>query len=301
MGRTVLLAESGFSWREWLRQHQGNADLLVLDPGDASHGPAGRIRVLRGERPVFDRFYGSLDPQKAPHLLVGAMVEALDLASPNLVVQLFPYRVTPVLRQTTQLLLQLLKPDRLLVNSGFSGQFGLPCELVDLEKSLPTAVQSAQRKAQWLGMIEKCEEHSVDLSETVLSGSRLGAGDPLGEARKTKLGLDGAYVEVSGTTLYVVTDSEYSDDVISRALDVTHCSRAHFVSPGVYEGVLCSFAKMGGEDFGFGFVRSVDFINLRAQVACSAIPPVPVPMLKLGSLRIDDRGNELGEMKPWQV
>jgi hypothetical protein len=301
MGRTVLLAESGYTWREWLKRHQGNADLLVLDPGDASHGPAARIRVLRGERPVYDRFYGSLDPQKSPHLLVGAMIEALEIASPNLVIQLYPYRVTPVLRQTTQLLLQLLKPDRLLVNQGFRGRLHGVLEEVELDKSLPPAVMAAQRKAQWLSMIEKCEEHSVDLSETTLSGSRLGAGDSIGEARKTKLGLDGAYVEVSGTTLYVVTDAEFSDEVVSRALDVTHCSRAHFVSPSVYEGVLCSFAKPTGEDFGYGFLKSVDFINLRAQVLCTAIPPVPVPMLKLGSLRIDEKGNELGEMKPWQV
>ncbi len=301
MGRTVLLAESGFSWREWLKKHQGNADLLVLDPGDAGHGPAARIRVLRAEKPIFDRFYGSLDPQKAPHLIVGAMIEALEIASPNLVIQLYPYRVTPVLRQTTQLLLQLLKPDRTLVNSGLKGRFSGTFEEVELDKSLPAQVQAAQRKAQWLSMIEKCEEHSVDLSETILSGSRLGAGDPVGEARKTKLGLDGAYVEVSGSTLYLVTDQEFSDDVISTALDVTGCARAHFVSPSVYEGVLCSFAKLTGDDFGYGFLRSVDFINLRAQVLCTAIPPVPVPMLKLGSLRIDEKGNELGEMKPWTV
>lgn len=301
MGRTVLLAESGFSWREWLKRHQGNADLLVLDPGDASHGPAARIRVLRGDKPIYDRFYGSLDPQKAPHLVVGAMVEALECALPNLVIQLYPYRVTPVLRQTTQLLLQLLKADRLLVNQGFNGRLSGSFEEVELEKSLPGAVQSAQRKAQWLSMIEKCEEHSVDLSETILSGSRLGAGETVGEARKTKLGLDGAYVEVSGTTLYLVTDAEFSDEVIARSLDVTGCTRAHFVSPSVYEGVLCSFAKLTGDDFGYGFLRSVDFINLRAHVLCTAIPPVPVPMLKLGSLRIDERGNELGEMKPWTV
>ncbi|MEI7578077.1 MAG: hypothetical protein WCK51_14395 [Armatimonadota bacterium] len=301
MGRTVLLAESGSSWREWLKQHRGNADLLVLDPSDASYGPASRIRLLRGEKPVFDGFYGSLDPQKAPHLVVAALVEAMEIATPNLVIQLYPYRVTPVLRQTTQLLLQLIKPDRLLVNAGFSGRLSGSFEEVDLEKSLPSTVQAAQRKAQWLSMIEKCEEHSVDLSETVLSGSRLGAGNPIGEARKTKLGLDGAYVEVSGTTLYLVTDEEFSDDVISTALDVTGCARAHFVSPGVYEGVLCSFAKLSGDDFGYGFLRSVDFINLRAQVLCTAIPPVPVPMLKLGSMRIDEKGNELGEMKPWTV
>jgi polynucleotide 5'-kinase involved in rRNA processing len=178
------------------------------------------------------------------------------------------------------------------VNQGFNFRLAEKSEEIDLEKSLPAAVQTAQRKAQWLGMIEKCEEHSVDLSETVLSGSRLGAGEPIGEARKTKLGLDGAYVEVSGTTLYLVTEADFSDDTISTALDVTGCSRAHFVSPSVYQGVLCSFAKLTGDDFGYGFLRSVDFINLRAQVLCTAIPPVPVPMLKLGSLRIDDRGNE---------
>lgn len=295
------MAEAGKSPKEWVKLHRGDADLLVLDPADASHGPAARVRLIRGEKPIFDRFIGSLDAQKAPHLLVAALIAGIEVASPNLLIQIYPYRVTPVLRQVTQVVLELVRPDRFVVSEGFSGRFGAHFEEAEFGDALPATVLAAQRKAQWLAMLERCEPHTVDLSTTILSGSRLGAGDPVGEARKTKLGLTNSYVEVSGSTLYIVTDEELDDAVVSRALDYTHCVRAHFVSPSMYEGALCAFSKLSGEDFGFGFVQSIDFVNLRAHVMCTAIPPVPVPMLKLGSFRIDAKGTELGELNPWAI
>jgi hypothetical protein len=304
MPRTLLIGGSNTSWREWLKTHKQDRDLLCLDPSDAVQGHAGRFSLNRRERPIWERFYGSLDPQKSPHLIIAALVDGLSHAKDESIIQLFPYRPTPVLRQTTQLILDLCQPTEILVDSEFEFRgFRLPIEPqpVDLNKSFPSQVQQAQRKAQWLGLIERCENHTVDLRETIIEGVRLGSGNAVDEHQKSKLKLENAYVEVVGSSLLVVSDSEFDDTTISRAMDYTHCARVNIVSPQLYEGCVCAFSKQTGVDFGFGYVQKIDFVNRRASVRCTAIPPVPVPTLRIGSLRIDDLGTEMGELKPWQI
>jgi hypothetical protein len=65
--------------------------------------------------------------------------------------------------------------------------------------------------------------------------------------------------------------------------------------------LLCSFANQEGEDFGIGMIRGIDFVTGVAQVACTAVPPAPARILRIGGLRVDPNGNELGEARPWQV
>lgn len=304
MGATLLVQTPSFSWREWLKNHRTDRDILCLDPTDATFGQPCRFSLIRRERPVWERFYGSLDPGRAPHVLIASFVEGISLATENSLVLLPPFRNSPVMRQTLQLIFDLAKSSEILVPEGvvlprFRSQHVF--ESVNLEKSLPNAVQTAQRKAQWISLKERCEDHIVDLRSTIIEGVRLGSGEIVDEHQKTKLQLDGAYVEVVGSSLFVVTDQEFDDGIVTRAMDYTHTQRVHFVNPKMFQGVLCAFTKQSGEDFGFGEVDEIDFINLRARVKCTAIPPVPVKSLRLGSLRIDEKGNEIGELKPWQI
>jgi hypothetical protein len=304
MSRKVLISHPGASWREYLKDSRGKADLLCLDPSDPVLGQPARICLMRGDRPVYERFYGSLDAGRSPHVLIAAMVEALAIAREELVIQMFGYRPTPVLRQTLLLALQLIKPDEILIAAGTAidtDGFPIGPEEILLDKAFPHIVQVAQRKAQWLSLIERCESHTIDLRSTTVEGGRLGSGTPMDEYQKTKLDLHNSHVEVAGSTLFVVTDSIYDDEVVARALDTTHTTRAHFIAPAIYNGLLCAFSKSSGQDFGFGYVDHIDFINLRASIFSTAVPPVPVRILRLGSLRIDRKGNELSELKPWQV
>lgn len=304
MGRTLLLGTPRTSWRSWIKQNLTDRDLLRIDPSDAAFGTPAIFSLVRREKMVAERFYGSLDPQRAPHLLLHTFVELLAKSNDNAIVQCFPYRSMPVMRQTLQLMLHFADFDRILVSQDFPCDrfiFKKEPERVEVEKSMPNSVQTAQRKARWLDLKSRCENHTVDLRTTLIEGIRLGSGVVVDSFQSEKLGLKNAHVEISGQTLFIITDEEVEEGLMSRAMDFTHTNRVQFATPDQYEGCLCAFSKASGEDFGFGIVTGIDFQNWRANVLCTAIPPVPVPVLKLGSIRVDYHSNELGEPKPWSI
>ena len=301
MKRTVLVGHPSVSWRPWIKDNRGDRDFLCLDPADATYGQPGIISLYKGDRPLYQRFYGSLDSTRAPHVLFAALVEALNHTERDLLIQLFVYRVTPLLRQTLQLMLHHIQPDELLIPDTLRDAIPTGKVLIALDKSFPNLVQIAQRKAQWLDLLERTESHVVDLNEASLEGCRLGSGYVLSHHQRTKLNIENSYAEVIGNSLFVVTNDEFEEWMISRAMDFTHTSRVNIASPDLYEGALCSFAKTSGEDFGFGMIERIDFEKMKAFVRCTAIPPVPVPVLRIGSLRVDAQGNEHGELKPWQI
>lgn len=301
MKRTVLVGHPSVSWRAWVKENRGDRDFLCLDPSDATYGQAGLVSLFRSDRPLYQRFYGSLDATRAPHVLFASLVEALNHTDRDLLIQLFAYRVTPLLRQTLQLMLHHLQADEVLIPENLRDAIPDAKVLVALDKSFPNLVQIAQRKAQWLDLLERTENHVVDLNDASLEGCRLGSGYRLSQHQKVKLDIESAYAEVIGNSLFIVSDREYEEWVVSRAMDFTHTTRVNIASPDLYEGTLCSFAKRSGEDFGFGMIERIDFEKLKAFVRCTAIPPVPVPVLRIGSLRIDEHGNEHGELKPWQI
>ena len=216
-------------------------------------------------------------------------------------IQLFAYRVTPLLRQTLFLMLQHIQADEVLIPDCLRDALPEAKVLIGIDKSFPNLVQIAQRKAQWLDLLGRCEEHVVDLNECRLEGTRLGSGSRISLAQREKLNLEKAYAETIGNSLFLVSGDEFDERTISRAMDFTHTNRVSLASPDLYQGALCAFSKKSGEDFGFGLIRQIDFEKMKAYVSCTAIPPVPVPILRIGSLRIDDHGNEHGELKPWQI
>ena len=109
------------------------------------------------------------------------------------------------------------------------------------------------------------------------------------------------YAEACGGTLLLVTKEELEDNALSKALDITHCGRAVAVRSDAYDGLLCAFSKANGEDFGMGVIQSIDFERRVFHVLCNAIPPAPVKILRLGGIRLSRDGDELGEVRPWQV
>ncbi len=305
MARTLLLSSAAFSWREWLKEHRAGRDFLCLDPGEPSQGPPGKLTLFRGGKPLHWRFYGSLDPGRAPHVLVGALAEMLRQSGSDPIVQLFPVRNAPLVRQMAALCAQLIQPDEIFAPKGAGLDLeGYPVgpEEVALEDTFPAMVQQAQRKAQWLKLIEDCSEHEVELRRVAIEGARLGSAHPAHPDQLAKAGLrEALHAEVAGGTLLLVTESEPEDHVMARALDVFHASRAAVVAPSAYENLLCSFARQSGEDFGIGIVKRIDFSVGVATILSTAVAPAPVRILRLGGLRVDAAGRELGEARPWQV
>lgn len=305
MARTLLLSSSAYSWREWLKEHRKDRDLLCLDPGEPAQSPPCKLTLFRGNKPLYWRFYGSLDPSRAPHVLVAAMAEMLRQAGSDPIIQLFPVRNAPLVRQMAALCAQLAAPDEVLAPKGAELDLeGYPVgpEEVALDDTFPAMVQQAQRKAQWLKLIEDCSEHEVELRRVAIEGARLGSSRAVHPDQMAKAGLkDGLHAEVAGGTLLLVTESEPEDHVMARALDIFHASRAAVVAPSAYDNLLCSFARQGGEDFGIGIVKRIDFAAGSATILSTAVAPAPVRILRLGGLRVDAAGRELGEARPWQV
>lgn len=305
MGRTLLLGTDGASWYEWLKDNRKGRDLVVLDPADAHYGPAGRMWLIKGEKPAYSTFFGSIDPQRAPHILTAALAEFLDHASPDVLVQLFAYRPTPMLKQVAELLAFLMRPEQILIESKTAiARNGWPIgpEEIELPTGLPPVVVEAQRKAQWLKLIERCQRHEIPLHQCAIQGARLHSGVQLDELARHRAGLDNAlHAEVCGSTLLIVTDGNLDEDVISRALDVTHVPRAQISHPRDYNDMLCAFVRTNGDEFGYGMIERIDFAEGVIHARADAVPPVPVPILRLGSLRVDKDGRERGELKPWQA
>ncbi len=304
MGKLLLVGSGSTSWGEWLKEHRGNRDLVVLDPADTHHGPPGRLWVVRGSRPVYSSFYGSLDPVRSPHLMVAALHEFLGVVGDDAIIQMFPVRTTPLVRQLAQVIADMVRPEKILVADGLEDTFSWPIgpEQVSIEKSLPPMVHQAQRKAQWLKLVERGARHEIALDRVILQGARLGSGRQLDSIMMQRVGLEHALrVEVCGTALLVVSDEHLPEEQVSRALDLTHTQRAHLVHPSDYRDLLCAFVRLSGEEFGYGRIEEIDFAGGRILAHADAVPPVPVPIVRLGSLRVDADGRELGELRPWQV
>ncbi|AIE83460.1 hypothetical protein [Fimbriimonas ginsengisoli] len=304
MGRTLLIGNPRVTWREWLKANRGKRDLLCLDPADPQQGVPGRLGLFKGEHLVATRLFGGLDPQRAPHVIVAALAEMLPALGSDGLVQLYAYRPSPLLRQVATIVLQLVRPTEILLAQGtgleLRGYPVLPTE-VELDEVLPVTVQHAQRKAQWLRLIEQGEMHEVSLREVMVEGARLGSGVVLNAQERERAGIAAvAHAERCGGTLLVISPEEPTEGEIARALDITGCSRANFVETTAYDHLLCAFARPDGEEIGHGFIRSVDWASGIMQILSTAVAPSGVRILRLGALRVDPDGRELGELRPWQ-
>lgn len=308
MATTLLIGDPTSSWREWHQTQTANRDLFLLHPNDSQFGPPGQLRWIKNDQVFDSQFFGSLDPLRFPQILLTALAEWLGRreksAQTNLIIQLFPVRPSPAMRHLVLLIAQLIKPTAIIVSESLSmGLDGFPIgpQIIKLEKNYPEMVLAAQRKAQWLRLIEKTETHTISLS-TVTMGARLGSGMRVTTPELVKVGIpEIVYAERQGSTLFVVTQEEISDHFVSRALDITHTRRIHMVRPTDYNDALVSFARPSGEDFGLGTIQTVDWVAGTIIVKNTAAAPTPVALLKLGVIRIDSNGNEREEAKPWSI
>lgn len=304
MPRTLLIGHPGVSWRAWLKAESKDADVICLDPADPDQAPPARLTMRRSGKLRGWRFFGSLAAQRTPHVVVSALDEFLTAAGDDSIVQLFPYAPSPTLRQLTMLAAQAFKPDRILIAAGTDiDQAGFPVgpEEVELDAAFPALVQSAQRKAHWMKFIERCTEQVVPLDRVTLEGSRLGSGRKVDRKVLDKLGLPGFYAEVCGPSILLVGDQDPDEGMVARLLDETNTSRVVAAAPGRYRDLLVSFAKQSGEDFAMGLIQLIGFESGLMTVLTDAVPPASVKIVRVGSLTVDRKGNERGEVKPWQV
>ncbi|MEQ1821027.1 MAG: hypothetical protein ABL949_00795 [Fimbriimonadaceae bacterium] len=299
MGSTLLIRHSGVSFQEELKQYPKQPH-IILDPGDASHGPAARLWLLRDGKPVASRFFGSIDALRAPHLILAALSDFLKLAD-DAIVEAPVYRASPLSRQLLTLIAFLVKPDRILVAEGTEiSLLGWPIgpETISAPEALPRMVLDAQRKAQWLRLLERTHKHEIPMSNLSIQGCRLGSAVPITQQIDTAGIL---HAEVCGANLLLVSTGDVDVEVMGRALDIAHAAKAIVVQPEEYKNLLCAFGRENGEEFGMGMIDEIDFEGRMIYARADAVPPVPVRILKLGSLRVDPNGREMPEGRPWHL
>lgn len=305
MPRTILIGHPAISWRDWLREHRGTRDLLCLDPSEPDQEPPGRVTLRKGSRIAAWNFYGSLDSNRAPHVLLAALQKLLHFADEDVLIQLPPYRPSPLMRQFVELAVQIAAPDEILIAQGTpleSAPFPIGPAEVEVPEAFASMVINAQRKAHWIKMLEQCEEHHIDLDKVALTGTRLGSGRRLARGEMEACGLRlSLHAEACGGNLLVIGNSEPDEESLFRAQDVTHTNKATLLPPNAYDGLLCALSRQGGEDFGIGIVGKIDFMTRVATVYATAIAPAPARILRIGGLKLDANGREFGESRPWQV
>ncbi|MCW5942714.1 MAG: hypothetical protein KIS66_10810 [Fimbriimonadaceae bacterium] len=302
---TLLIGSPGVSWRETIRDEFGDHDFLCLDPAQPDFSSVARIVLWRDGKVRAWRFFGSLDLARFPHVALEGLVRLLRESDRDVAVLCPAYRPGPVLRHLLSLIAWTACPGRILIADGTPiGPTGWPVgpETVYPAEAYPDLVQAAQRRATWLRILERCEDHTLDFSSLAFEGSRLGTGRRVERSALSRSGLpETLYAEICGPTLFLVGPEELDESALSRGLDHFGCTKAHIVRPADYTDLVCSFARDSGQDFGFGFVQELDPATGVVRVRCTAVAPAPVRVLRLGALRVSEAGRELGETRPWQV
>ncbi len=302
--RTVLIGHPRVSWKSWLKENRVQNELICLDPGDPIQALPTKLTFFKGPKPKSWRLYGSLDPNRAPNVLFASLVRLLESAGDNLIIQLPAYRPGPVARQTTLLLAEACRPDSILLAAGTEldgNGFTVGPEEVTLEQAFPPLVALAQRKARWMRFFDVATEQEINLNRVTIENLRLGSGRLLQPAELDRHLPAAAHVETCGQVLLVVIDHALEDDEVHRLLNTFHCTKLHTASPVDYANLVCSFARGSGEEFAFGIIREIDFRRRVARIVTDAVAPAPVSLLRVGSLKVDQNGNELGETKPWSI
>ncbi len=293
MGLTLLVGATGHSWRSWLEGYNGR--VCVADPHLGDFGYPGRVGELVDGKIVEWRFVGSLEGTRNP---LGLILGCLDLVRGwEEGVILGPEgRDSPASRQMLISLAQAMGVERIVMpeECGFAG-WGWPVgpEEVAVSTDFPVIVKDAQRRARWLSLLEDSGLHEVVLADVRVMGARLGSG------RRVDLGC--GLAEVGGGVLHWVTREEVGEDRIAGLVNEFHVGRVNLVDPRSYHGTVCSFAHEDGRDFAMGVVKRFDEGRGVVEILSPAVVPAPVRILKVGSLRVDSQGREIGEHAPWAV
>lgn len=303
MGGNLLIVNSSASAFEWIEEHSQSSAVILLDLKSSSFGEPTAARLVVNRKSAAWHFVGTLEPIKAPHVVLLGLCKFLSL-EPEASVVLPSLTGSPLGRQVLHQVASLVQPHRILMEDAkLVESRGWPVgpEHMDTAQKVPDLVFIAQRRARWLKLLEESTTHELPLDDISIEGARLGAGRPVNEGVLRSSGLQILYAEASGNTLLVIAHEPIEEHLLSRLLDLTHCLKAVVLKPSDYENLVCAFCRQSGEEFAFGIVREIDFTRRILHVQSNAVPPAPVRIVKLGMLRVDESGKEEPEIKPWQL
>lgn len=290
--KTLCVLDPRWTWKDWIDSHGKGRPILTLDPavlpGRLTLQDAGRVRAWR--------FSGSCDPGRSPLNTLSGAVALAQAAGDRWVAFLFHPGQSILLNELALQIAQCLQPSEILVPEGSSlDSKGWPigAQSVQLEPGFPPVVREAQRRAQWLDFTQSCTEFTAQLTDFEVMGARIGQGIPFFDDRLK--GLAWAW----GSHLHVIAQQQPSDDLVSQWCAMTHTQRLNFARPSDYEGLLCATSEQDGRDLGMATIREIDLES--GSITLAGTLDGPFRILKVGTVRIDSAGRELGEVKPWTV
>lgn len=311
--RVLVIGAAGSGHREAASEIAGSlgAWLLNLDPADQDPLPPCTV-TLRTPDGALDQthFVGSLslihDPLASQHAVWSALERVGDAP---LVAALPIQSVTPVSVHTLRMIVRSLRPTRCIRVGEIAVEHMLGvAEIEDhpaVHDRLGPRASRPKRKAWWTEYLARCSEHEVPLNAVRVQGGRLGAGirlSPGDVAEIRRIGVQGAaYAEVCGSTLFILTTEPQGSDHALEAADAFGCQTAHLTAATTYRGLIVAAENAAGKVFAVGRNREFDPSRLTFYVSAPIEPPMPIETLLLGRLRIDENGDEIGVLKPWQV
>lgn len=281
-----------------LLPHDERQELIVLDPEEYNHGPAGRLVLLREGRVAAWSFVGSLDPLRQPLALFSGLAALMRKAGPNPAVRLFPLKKAPLAIQTALEIAHILQPEKIITVES-RGLEKLPwpvgAESVPGEKAPPDMVPEARRRREFSTLSDAQQLHPFDWTSGGLMGGRLGRGTPVPRPDDT------LWAEVMAGTLFVLTPQTLSDAQLRRMMEDSNCDKVMSASPDDYKGLLVGLARQDGTDFGLGLIEQVDLARRTFLVRSPFPPETPIPLLKLGGLKLDSTGKQVAAVRLWSL
>lgn len=273
-------------------------EAILLDPEEYSYGPACRLLLVKGGKVQAWSFVGSLDPLRQPLALFSGLQALLAKAGPSPTVRLFPVKPTPLALQTALEIGQILQPERVLTTAG-AGLDRLPwpvgAEALNGDKAPPDMVPEARRRREFSTLTDAQHLHPFDWTSGGLMGGRLGRGTALPRLD------DLVWAEAMGGTLFVISPEPLAEPEVRRMLEDTGCDKVQAASPDDYRGLLVGLARQDGSDFGLGIIEKLDLVKRSLLIRSSFPPETPIPILKLGGLKLDGSGRPVGSVKLWSL
>lgn len=298
MGATLLVNHPRWSWREWLRQNLQSQTLIVADPGFSDHGWAARVCLVRDQKIRRWRFVGVNDGAHAPLPVLTATAQMAADADRDFFLLAPSAMSGPIARELVMMMGEIAGVERVMVPAKSSyarWKWPWPLETVEMDNPTPDYLLLAHRRAKWVEMLDQCREHEIDLAEVVVEHARTGAG------QKIDLTQWGGVGWTHGAVLHVITDETIDEFTAARLMDEAHARRISLLSPVEFHGILCSQARADGRDVGMGVIRKLDPRSQKLTLFTTAEEGARANILRLGLLRLDDYGHELGDLRSWTV
>jgi hypothetical protein len=294
MARVLCVLDSRWSWKAWLERNRKNRPVLTFDPGVL---PA-RATLSQSERLAGWRFVGTTSAPRNPIGVMGAGLALAHQAGEDWIGFLFDPGQNLVLNQLALEMAQALRVTHVLVPRGSQLEtHGWPvgAETVELEEGYPAMVRDAQRRAQWLEVFQAAEDHTVELAAVHVLSGRLGAGIPV------PMPDPGALAWKYGPNLHVVSARSLTPSETDRLTAQHKVKQVSHATPDDYIDLVCSLADQEGQDLGIGTVQHLDLETATLVIKNTAAAPAHPQILKLGTTKVDAKGRETGEIKPWSL